>query len=131
MASLWRLQNCVPIKITNHRAETSGPPQRSRGSALRRVLGDACASGVRKRHGVADGGARVPEILTAAELEGFFAGVQLLESTEGASVDEDVKEAQELAMDATRGRLRHFLIPAHLGRNVKLTFFVCGLDVLP
>ena len=27
-----------------------------------------------ERRGVADGGARVPEILTAAELEGFVAG---------------------------------------------------------
>ena len=70
------------------------------------VFGDARTAGDRERRGVADGGARVPEILTAAELEGFVAGVvgpELLEPTEGASVGEDVEEAQELAMDATRG----------------------------
>ena len=39
-------------------------------------------------------------------LESFVAGVmgpKLLEPTEGASVGEDVEEAQELAMDLTRG----------------------------
>ena len=55
---------------------------------------------------MADGGARVPEILTVSELEGFVAGVvgpELREPTEGASVVEDVEEAQELAVDGTRG----------------------------
>ena len=53
------------------------------------VFGDARTAGDGDRRGVADGGARVPEILTAAELEGFDAGVvgpELLEPTEGASV---------------------------------------------
>ena len=53
-----------------------------------------------------DGGACVPEILTAQQLEPFVAGVmgpELFEPREGASVGEDVEEAQELAMDATRG----------------------------
>ena len=70
------------------------------------MLGDARASGDCKRRGVADGGARVPEILTVSELEGFVAGVvgpELREPTEGASVVEDVEEAQELAVDGTRG----------------------------
>ena len=39
------------------------------------VFGDARTAGDSQRRGVADGGARVPEILTAAELEGFVAGV--------------------------------------------------------
>ena len=54
--------------------------------ATQGVLGDARTAGDRERRGVADGGARVPEILTAAELEGFVAGVmgpELLEPTEG------------------------------------------------
>ena len=34
------------------------------------VLGDARASGDRERRGVADGGAGMPEVLAAAELEG-------------------------------------------------------------
>ena len=38
------------------------------------VLGDSCAAGYRERRGMAHGGARVPEILSAAELESFFAG---------------------------------------------------------
>ena len=74
--------------------------------ATKGVLGDACTAGDRKRRGVADGGARVPEILTVSELEGFVAGVvgpELREPTEGASVVEDVEEAQELAVDGTRG----------------------------
>ena len=41
--------------------------------ATKGVLGDACAAGYRERRGMADGGARVPEVLSAAELEGFFA----------------------------------------------------------
>ena len=48
----------------------------------------------------------VPETLTASELEGFVAGVvgpESLKPTEGASVGEDVEEAQELAVDATKG----------------------------
>ena len=69
------------------------------------MLGDACAAGHRERRGMADGGARVPEVLSAAELEGFFAGFvpELLEPALGAPVGEDVEEAQELAVDPTRG----------------------------
>ena len=40
--------------------------------ATKGVLGDACAAGYCERRGMADGGARVPEVLSAAELEGFF-----------------------------------------------------------
>ena len=49
--------------------------------ATKGALGDACAAGHRERSGMADGGAHVPEVLSAAELEGFFAGwcVVLLE----------------------------------------------------
>ena len=66
------------------------------------MLGDACAAGYRERRGMADGSARVPEVLSAAELEGFFAGFvpELLEPALGAPVGEDVEEAQELAVDA-------------------------------
>ena len=39
------------------------------------VFGDARTAGDHEGRGVANGGARVPEILTAAELEGFVAGV--------------------------------------------------------
>ena len=39
------------------------------------VFGDARTAGGGERRGVADGGARLPEILTAAELEVFVAGV--------------------------------------------------------
>ena len=42
--------------------------------ATKGVLDDACAAGYRERSGMANGGARVPEVLSAAELEGFFAG---------------------------------------------------------
>ena len=51
------------------------------------VFGDARTSGDRERRGVADGSARVPEILAPAELESFVAGVtgpEPLEPTEGA-----------------------------------------------
>ena len=69
------------------------------------VLGDARATGDCERRGVADGGARVPEVLTAAEFEGFVAGFvpEPLEPAFGAAVGEDVEEAQELAVDAPGG----------------------------
>ena len=38
--------------------------------ATKGVLGEARTAGYRERRGVADGGARVPEVLSAAELEG-------------------------------------------------------------
>ena len=44
--------------------------------ATKGVLGEARAAGYRERRGMADGGARVPEVLSAAELEGFFAGFE-------------------------------------------------------
>ena len=70
--------------------------------ATKGVLGNACAAGYCERSGMAYGGARVPEVLSAAELEGFFAGFvpKLLEPALGASMGEDVEEAQELAVDA-------------------------------
>ena len=43
--------------------------------ATKGVLGDAGAAGYCERRGMADGGARVPEVLSAAELEGFFDGL--------------------------------------------------------
>ena len=49
------------------------------GGVGRRGCGAGCARRARatgdcERRGVADGGARVPEVLTTAELEGFVAG---------------------------------------------------------
>ena len=51
---------------------------------------------------MADSSARVPEVLSAAELEGFFAGfvTEPLEPALGAPMGENVEEAQELAVDA-------------------------------
>ena len=65
--------------------------------ATKGVLGDAGAAGYRERRGMADGGAPVPEVLSAAELEGFFAGfvTEPLEPALGASMGEDVEEAQD------------------------------------
>ena len=74
--------------------------------ATKSVLGDAGAAGDSERGSMADGRARVPEVLAPAELEGFLAwvmGPELLEPTLCAPVGEDVEEAQELAMDPTRG----------------------------
>ena len=73
--------------------------------ATKGVLGEARTAGYRERRGMADGGARVPEVLSAAELEGFFAGfvTEPLEPALGAPMGEDVEEAQELAVDAPGG----------------------------
>ena len=74
--------------------------------ATKGVLGDAGTAGDSERGGMADGRARVPEVLAPAELEGFLAwvmGPELLEPALCAPVGEDVEEAQELAMDPTRG----------------------------
>ena len=74
--------------------------------ATKGVLGDSRTAGNSERGGMADGSARVPEVLAPAELESFFAGVmgpELLEPALGAPVGEDVEEAQELAMDPPRG----------------------------
>ena len=47
--------------------------------AAQGVLRHAQALGNRTRGGVAGGGARVPEVFTATELEGFVAGVIMRE----------------------------------------------------
>ena len=50
---------------------------------------------------LADHGARVPEVLPAAELEGFLTGLTIAMPREpvfGAAVGDDVEEAQELAV---------------------------------
>ena len=59
--------------------------------ATKGVLCDACAAGYRELRGMADGGERVPEVLSAAELEGFFAGFvpEPIEPALGASMGED------------------------------------------
>ena len=64
--------------------------------ATKGVLGDACAAGYRERSGMAYGGAHVPEVLSATELEGFFAGFvpELLEPALGASMGEEVEGAR-------------------------------------
>ena len=73
--------------------------------ATQGVLGNTGTSSDGERRGVADGGAHVPEVLPAAELEIFVArvGSEHLEPTEGASVSEYVEESQVFAVDATRG----------------------------
>ena len=70
--------------------------------ATKGALGEARTAGYRERRGMTDGGTRVPEVLSAAELEGFFAGfvTEPLEPALGVSMGEDVVEAQELAVDA-------------------------------
>ena len=45
------------------------------GAGTKGVFGDARTAGDRERRGVADGGARVPEVLAAAELEVLVARV--------------------------------------------------------
>ena len=59
--------------------------------ATKCVLGEVRTAGDRERRGMADGSARVPEVLSAAELEGFFAGFvpELLEPALGASMGEE------------------------------------------
>ena len=52
---------------------------------------------------LADHGARVPEVLPAAELEGFLTGLIIAMPREpvlGAAVGDDVEEAQEFAVKA-------------------------------
>ena len=74
--------------------------------ATKGVLGDSRTAGNGERGGMADGSARVPEVLAPAELESLFAGVmgpELLEPALGAPVGEEVEETQELAVDPTRG----------------------------
>ena len=67
----------------------------------------------------------MPEVLPAAEVEGFVArvGPEHLEPTEGASVSEDIEESQELAVNATRGA-------HHAGRrSLHPTTFVRAVDM--
>ena len=74
--------------------------------ATKGVLGYTRTAGDSERGGMADGSTRVPEVLAPAELKSFLAGVvgpELLEPALGAPVGEDVEEAQEFAMDPTRG----------------------------
>ena len=55
---------------------------------------------------LADHGACVPEVLPAAELEGFLAGLIIAmprEPVYGAAVGDDVEEAQEFAVKAPAG----------------------------
>ena len=55
---------------------------------------------------VADHGARVPEVLPAAELEGFLTGLTIAMPRKpgcGAAMGDDVEEAQELAVKAPAG----------------------------
>ena len=60
--------------------------------ATKGVLGDAGTACDSERGGMADGRARVPEVLAPAELEGFLAGFvpEALEPACGASVGEVV-----------------------------------------
>ena len=44
--------------------------------ATKGALGEARTAGYRERRGMTDSGTRVPEVLSAAELEGFFAGFE-------------------------------------------------------
>ena len=61
-------------------------------------LGHKRPSSDSERRGMADGGTRVPEILTAAELEGFEAGVvgpELREPADSAAMGEDVRNRKD------------------------------------
>ena len=64
--------------------------------ATKGVLGDAGTACDSERGGMADGRARVPEVLAPAELESFLAGFvpEALEPACGASVREDLKALQ-------------------------------------
>ena len=58
------------------------------------------------RRCLADGGACVPKVLPAAELEGILAGLIVavpLEPAGGAAVSNDVEEPQELAVEPPAG----------------------------
>ena len=64
-------------------------------TATNGVLGEAPPAGHRERRGMADGGARVPEVLSAAELEGVFAGLvpEPLELALGAPIFHRVEDS--------------------------------------
>jgi len=62
------------------------------------MLGNLNTLGDGPGRSLADHGARVPEVLPAAELEGFLAGLIIAmprEPVYGAAVGDDVEEAQE------------------------------------
>ena len=61
--------------------------------ATKGVLGDAGTACDSERGGMADGRARVPEVLAPAELEGFLAGFvpEALEPACGASVGDPLR----------------------------------------
>ena len=86
------------------------------GEVVRHVGGNAVASegvlrhvhplGDSPRRCLADGGACVPKVLPAAELEGILAGLIVavpLEPAGGAAVSNDVEEPQELAVEPPAG----------------------------
>ena len=86
------------------------------GEVVRHVGGNAVASegvlrhvhplGDSPRRCLADGGACVPKVLPAAELEGILAGLIIAVPLEpsGAAVGNDVEEPQELAVEPPAGR---------------------------
>ena len=65
------------------------------------VFGDTRAAGDRERRGVADGCARVPEILTAPELERLFAGVMGPELLKRTRITSQQSIAQLGCMEST------------------------------
>ena len=70
------------------------------------MLGNLDPLGDGPGRSLADHGARVPEVLPAAELEGFLTGLIIAMPREpvfGAAVGDDVEEAQELAVKAPAG----------------------------
>ena len=70
------------------------------------MLGDLNPLGYGPCRSLADHGARVPEVLPAAELEGFLAGLIIAmprEPVYGAAMGDDVEEAQEFAVEAPAG----------------------------
>jgi len=70
------------------------------------MLGNLNPLGDGPGRSLANHGARVPEVLPAAELEGFLTGLIIAMPREpvlGAAVGDDVEEAQELAVKAPAG----------------------------
>ena len=70
------------------------------------VLGNLNPLGDGPGRSLADHGARVPEVLPAAELEGFLTGLTIAMPRKpgcGAAMGDDVEEAQELAVKAPAG----------------------------
>ena len=70
------------------------------------MLGNLNPLGDGPGRSLADHGARVPEVLPAAELEGFLTGLIIAMPREpvlGAAMGDDVEEAQELAVKAPAG----------------------------